>query len=232
MRHKIVAVSLFGVLTLAGLAIAQQQTAAEPPKAETAAACSACSNCASTTELTKAEIGKPAPNFALLDQHGKQHRLADYKGKVVAIVWTNPDCPFIVRHYREATLNRLASQFEGQEVALLLIDTTRRSQEEASAAAQKAAETYGHSLTVLNDLDGKVGRAFDARRTPQAYVIDQEGKLIFNGALDCDPRGQKAVAEREVYPVAAIQAALAGQTPAVQTTPPSAVYGCTVKYAQ
>lgn len=178
----------------------------------------------------KVEIGKPAPAFKLTDAEGKTHILADYKGKVVALVWTNPDCPFIQRHYREGTFKDLQKQFAGKDVVLLLVDTTWRTQDEAADAAKKAAQQYKHEFTVLGDLDGKVGRAYDAKHTPQAYVIDRKGNLVFAGAYDNDARGKMKPAERTVYPAEAIKAALDGKTPKVQTTPPREIYGCTVKY--
>lgn len=178
----------------------------------------------------KPEIGKPAPAFKLTDADGKAHSLADYKGKIVTIVWTNPDCPFIQRHYREGTFKDLQKQFADKDVVLLFIDTTWRTQAEANDAAKKAAEKYGHKFIVLADLDGNVGRAYDAKHTPQGYVIDRDGKLIFAGAFDNDARGRMKPADRTVYPADAIKAALAGKTPKVQTTPPKQIYGCSVKY--
>jgi peroxiredoxin len=183
------------------------------------------------TTPVKAEIGKPAPAFKLADAEGKTHSLADYKGKVVALVWTNPDCPFIQRHYREGTFTDLQKQFaKNKDVAVLFIDTTRRTQADADAATKKAAEQYKHKLTVLADLDGSVGHAYDAKHTPQAYVIDKKGNLVFAGAFDNDARGAMKPAERKVYPAEAIKAALDGKTPKIQTTPAKEIYGCSVKY--
>ncbi len=231
MKNRIASLGALLIVLAAGFAYAQ----AAPAPTEASAAKTGCTDCQCSAEKNgatpaKAEIGQPAPAFSLLDAEGRTHNLADYRGKVVAIVWTNPGCPYIVRHYKEGTFGALKERYQDQDVAVLLIDTSEREQAAAVAATRKAAETYQHKLVVLHDVEGTVGRAYNAQRTPQAYVIDKEGRLVFNGAFDDDPQGRKPAAEREVYAIQAIEAALAGQTPAMQTTPPRAIYGCAVKY--
>ena len=49
-----------------------------------------------------AEIGKPAPEFALKDLDGKEHKLSDLAGKIVVLEWTNPKCPYVVYHQTKA----------------------------------------------------------------------------------------------------------------------------------
>jgi hypothetical protein len=148
----------------------------------------------------------------------------------VALVWTNPDCPFIVRHYKENTFTNLRKHYDKEKVAILLVDSTSEAMKGGTERTKKMAEKYDLKLPVLHDTDGTVGRAYEAKRTPQVYVIDQEGKLVYNGALDNDPQGKMKAAERENYAMAAIDAALAGKTPEKQTG--TKVYGCSVKYAK
>ena len=51
-----------------------------------------------------AEVGKPAPEFALVDIQGRAHKLSDYKGKIVVIEWVNPECPIVVKHYNSQNM--------------------------------------------------------------------------------------------------------------------------------
>ena len=57
------------------------------------------------------------------------------------------------------------------------------------------------------------------------FVVNRDGELIYNGAVDDDPNGKKD--KRDVYVLSAIQAALSGSMPARRETKP---YGCGVKY--
>ncbi len=173
------------------------------------------------------KIGDPAPNFELQDQTGKTHTLADHKEKVVALIWTCPDCPFIARHYKEQSFDKLAEQYKEQGVAVLLVDSTSADVYNSAERTKAAAKEAGVKATVLLDPSGETGRAYGARHTPHVFVINKEGKLVYNGAFDDDPQGSKQAAERTNYASRAIDAALAGEMPKEPTTKP---YGCTVKY--
>ena len=50
------------------------------------------------------EVGSKAPDFTLTDSQGKTHTLSDYEGKIVVLEWTNPQCPFVVDHYKQGTM--------------------------------------------------------------------------------------------------------------------------------
>ena len=79
----------------------------------------------------------------------------------------------------------------------------------------------------LIDSKGELGRLFGAKSTPHVFVIDRQGKLVYHGAVDDDPNGQKQSAERQQYLENAIKAALNGQAPERSET---RSYGCSVKY--
>ena len=172
------------------------------------------------------QIGETAPDFTLPDAAGKQHTLSAYQGRVVVLEWTNPDCPYVVRHYQEKTMTTLANAFPDTKVVWLAINTTHYNNAENSA--QWTAE---HELPypTLLDPDGAVGRLYRARTTPHMFVVAADGTLIYNGAIDDDPRGQKSGEERLNYVRQAIEATLAGQSP---TTSQARPYGCSVKYAE
>ena len=50
--------------------------------------------------------GAPAPAFTLTDTTGKTVQLADYRGKYVVLEWTNPECPFVRKHYTSGNMSR------------------------------------------------------------------------------------------------------------------------------
>ena len=169
-----------------------------------------------------AEVGKPAPAFTLKDESGKEHSLAQYKGKVVVLEWTNPDCPFVQRHYAADTMQTTFKGLDASKVVWLSVDSTA-SHDAASAKAWKAKE--GQPFPVLLDSDGKVGKAFGARTTPHTFVIDEKGVLRYAGAIDDDPRGNNKAPTN--YVKTAVDAVLTGKPVPASTTQP---YGCSVKY--
>ena len=171
------------------------------------------------------EVGQPAPGFELPDAEGQPHRLADNRGRVVVLEWTNQTCPFVVRHYREGTMRQLRAAYPDSQVVWLAINSTHYNTPELTR--QWMAE-QGITYPTLLDADGAVGHLYEARTTPHMFVIDQAGILRYDGAIDDDPAGTKAVAARVPYVSESLDALLAGQTPPHTTMRP---YGCSVKYA-
>jgi peroxiredoxin len=169
-----------------------------------------------------ADVGNPAPDFTLKDESGVQHSLAQYRGKVVVLEWTNPECPFVQRHYADKTMQKTVASFGGQPVVWLVVDSTYFNTPEKSAAWKKQ---QGFAPPVLQDPSGTVGHAYGAKTTPDMYVIDAQGILRYSGAIDDDPRGRNPSAVN--YVRQAVDAVQNGRAVPVSTSTP---YGCTVKY--
>lgn len=189
------------------------------------------SGTASTTATASAEpsatavasIGAPAPAFSLTDQTGKRVSLADYSGKIVVLEWINPDCPFVQRHARLKTMDTLARKYENAGVVWLGINSTNY-MNDASNAKWIAANSLPYP--VLDDHTGEVGHAYGARTTPNMYVIDAKGRLVYEGAIDNDPGGEAGGSVN--YVDVALTELLAGKPVSTAQTKP---YGCSVKYA-
>lgn len=175
-----------------------------------------------TPTATGAEVGAPAPDFTLVDQAGQSHTLSSYRGKLVVLEWTNPTCPFVVRHSETGTMRTLDAEFADSDVVWLAIDSSR-TVVPADSEAFRAANHLAYP--VLQDPHGAVGRQYGARTTPHMFVIDREGNVRYSGAIDDDPRGQVETPTNHV--ARAVRALLQGQAPPVTQTEP---YGCSVKY--
>lgn len=178
-------------------------------------------------DASAATVGEKAPAFTLKDLQGNEHSLADYQGKVVVLEWINPNCPFSERHAKEETMTGLAD--DHSEVVWLAINSTNGEHKDFLTAAQHSAynRKYGIDYPVLYDTSGEVGHAYDAKTTPHMYIIDEEGTLIYEGAIDDDPLGRQKQAERTNYVSVGFDAHTAGQAVEPATTKP---YGCSVKY--
>ncbi len=177
--------------------------------------------------LAAGTVGESAPGFQLKGLDGKTHSLADHKGKTVVLEWINPECPYSDRHAREKTMTRLADK-HGQVVWLAINSTSPKHGNYLEPAEHLAwNKKNGIDYAVLYDPSGEVGKAYGAKTTPHMYIIDPQGKIAYNGAIDDDPSGRKGQAERTNYVDLGLSAEAAQRDPNPATTKP---YGCSVKY--
>ena len=175
--------------------------------------------------------GAPAPDFSVADASGKVVKLSDYRGKFVVLEWTNPECPFVRRHYESKNMQDLQKEWGAKDVVWLSVNSTNQSSGEYKSGAQMAswmASQGAAPKAVLIDARSDTGRAYAAKTTPQMFVIDPSGKVLYNGAIDdkrfasvADTKGAKN------YVRAALTEATAGKPVTVASTTP---YGCSVKY--
>jgi len=81
---------------------------------------------------------------------------------------------------------------------------------------------------LLLDAAGKAGQAYGAKNTPHMFVINPEGKIVYQGAIDSKPTANAAdIASSTNYVKAALDEAMSGKPVTNPTTKP---YGCSVKY--
>ena len=114
-------------------------------------------------------------------------KLSDYRGKYVVLEWTNPECPYVRRHYNSGNMPELQKEFGAKDVVWLTVNSTNQSSSEFKTPQQMAkwmGEKGAAPKATLIDKDSKVGKLYDARTTPHMYIIDPQGKLIYAGAID------------------------------------------------
>lgn len=179
----------------------------------------------------QAVVGQPAPAFSAPDASGKTHSLASYKGKWVVLEWVNPECPFVKKHYGSANMQKLQRAYRPKGVVWLTVNSSAPGKQghlEAATANAFVEEQAASPTALLLDPQGKVGRAYAAKTTPHMFVIDPEGRLVYNGAIDDRPSADPAdVAGARNYVATALEEGLAGKAVTTTSTQP---YGCTVKY--
>jgi len=181
--------------------------------------------------LAAVEVGKPAEGFSLTDTDGKSHSLADFKGKYVVLEWYNPDCPFVKKHYDSGNMQKLQKEYTGKDVVWLSINssaTGKQGHYSADEYKKIATDKNTAPTALLLDHDGKVGKAYDAKTTPEIYIVNPEGNLIYKGAIDSKSTSEQAdIASSENYVKSTLDAAMNGKPVAVSSTKS---YGCSVKY--
>ena len=176
-------------------------------------------------------VGDPAPDFTGTDSNGQTHKLSEYRGKYVVLEWTNNGCPYTRKHYTSGNMQNLQKEWTAKGVVwLTVLSSAPGAQGYMNASAENAYMQKVHATptAALLDPTGVVGHEFDAKTTPDMYVIAPEGKLIYAGAIDDHPTTDPSdIAHSKNYVSDALTQAMAGQQVAVTYTRP---YGCSVKY--
>lgn len=181
---------------------------------------------------TIAEVGSPAPNFALRDLAGNRYKLSDHRGKIVVLEWYNPECPFVVyAHGEDGPLHELGDRWTKEGVVWFAINSGAPGKQGAGVELNVAKQKeYGFAYPVLLDETGETGRKYQAKTTPHMYVIDAEGTLVYAGGLDNAGFGKVSDGgELKPYVEQVLDDLTAGRPASVQTSKP---YGCSVKYAK
>ena len=175
--------------------------------------------------------GAPAQDFSLTDANGHTQSLASYKGKYVVLEWFNPECPFVRKHYGTGNMQALQKEMTIKGVAWLSIDSSAPGKQghltpEQARVFQK--EENNAATAILLDPEGKVGRLYGAKTTPSMFVINPQGVLIYQGAIDNNPSPDPAVIPNSKnFVKAALDEAMNGR-PVTDMATKS--YGCSVKY--
>jgi peroxiredoxin len=184
------------------------------------------------TPVLAADVGQPAPDFALPDLDGKVHKLSDHKGKVVVLEWFNPGCPYVVNSHTKGSLVDTAARKTKAGVVWLAVNSGAPGKQGYGVEANRAAaKSWSIAHPILVDEAGEVGKAYGATNTPHMFVIRKDGKLAYKGAIDNSPDGEKGSPRGGMlveYVSAAIEDLTAGRP--VRTAETKA-YGCSVKYA-
>jgi peroxiredoxin len=178
-----------------------------------------------------AAAGQAAPDFTVTDTQGKPVHLADYRGKFVVLEWTNPECPFVQRHYETRNMPGLQKEFAARDVVWLSIDSSNRSSSDFQTAPQLDAWMLAHDAAqkrVLLDADSEVAKMYGAKTTPHMFVVNPEGRIVYAGAIDDKPGASaRDTPKARNYVRAALTTAMnGGAVNPANTTP----YGCSVKY--
>ena len=176
-------------------------------------------------------VGSAAPDFSLTDAKGKAHSLSQYKGKYVVLEWFNPECPFVKKHYGSGNMQKLQEEYTNKGVTWLTIDSSAPGTEgslSADAASKVMTGWKTQQTALLLDPEGKTGRAYGAKNTPNMVVINPEGKIVYEGAIDSKATPNPAdIPNSTNYVKAALDESLEGKPVTTSTTKP---YGCSVKY--
>lgn len=179
------------------------------------------------------ETGTSAPDFTLpgLNPKMKEVKLSDLKGKIIVLEWLNHGCPFVRKHYDSGNMQALQKKYVEKNVIWLSIISSAPGKQghvdEKGALKDKTANKSA-ATDILLDPEGKVGKLYGAKMTPHMYIIDKNGILVYQGAIDDRPdTDQNSIQGAKNYVATALDELMSGKKVSRDTTK---AYGCGVKY--
>ena len=178
------------------------------------------------------EVGKPAPDFTGTDINGRTVRLSDYKGKIVVIESYNSDCPYCHNQYATGATQDLQKELAAKGVVWLMVNSVNPNHPSHRSHADAQKEWAAQKINATDELDdssGAVGHLYDMKTTPDMYVINKDGTLAYEGAIDDKPDPEHDPKTARNYVREAVNDLLAGKPIDVTQTKS---YGCGVKYAE
>ena len=177
--------------------------------------------------------GEPAPDFTLkgLNPKSAEVSLSQFKGKIVVLEWLNHGCPFVRKHYDAGNMQALQKKHTSANVVWFSIVSSAEGKQgyvDAAGATEEKTKNKSAATDVLLDPSGKVGNLYEAKTTPHMYVIDKDGNLAYQGAIDDKADTEtESIAGSKNYVDQAITELQAKKKVSVASTK---AYGCGIKY--
>jgi len=179
-----------------------------------------------------AQVGKPAPQFDVLDSSMQKRRLSEFKGKTVVLEWTSPSCPFVRAQYQSGVMPELQRWAAAQGVVWLSILSTHPSRRDYLPPDKAEALNRSRGAApaaLLLDSEGAMGRAYGAVVTPHMFIVAANGNLAYAGAIsDKATMDAKEARASKNFVKAALEDLAAGRKIATPSTRP---FGCTIAYS-
>ena len=179
-----------------------------------------------------ARVGEPAPNFTATDSNGKAHTLSSYRGKFVVLEWHNQGCPYTKKHYDSGNMERLQKEWTQKGVVWFTVISSAPGTQGYVTAEQEndyMRRMNAAPTAALLDPTGDLGHLYGAKTTPHMFIINPDGVLIYDGAIDDKSTPDQAdIPSSTNYVSLALSEAMSGRP---VSTPTSRPYGCSVKYA-
>src|SRR5947207_10554627 len=170
------------------------------------------------------KVGEAAPDFQATDSNGQAHKLSNEHGKFVVLEWHNNGCPYTRKHYESGNMQRLQKEWTGKGVVwLTMISSASGEQGYVTADQENAYLDRMHAVPTAAILDpkGEIGHAYGARTTPHMFIINPQGQVIYNGAIDDKATSDASdINGAKNYVSEALQEAMGGHPVAVASTRP------------
>jgi len=181
----------------------------------------------SATPSTMLALGTALPPFRLPRLGGGEVSSSDFDGAPATLVaFICPHCPFMKHIRRE--LGRFSRDYAARGLAMVGINSNDEAAypDDGWEGMKAEAEAGGYAFAYLRDESQAVARAYHAACTPDLFLFDRSGRLVYRGQFDDSrPGNNKPVTGADLR--AAADAVLAGrEVPSEQ----KASIGCNIKW--
>ena len=182
-------------------------------------------------DLQYVDSGAPAPAFSVADATVAVRTLAEFAGQDVILEWTNFGCPYVRKHYDAGNMQALQRDAAARGIVWLQVITSPPGEQgylDGPGAIERVATDNATVTATLLDSEGVMGRAYGAINTPQMVMINGDGVIVYQGAIDDRPSARPETLEGATNYVRAAWTDIdAGRSVQIAQTQP---YGCGVKY--
>jgi len=172
------------------------------------------------------KIGQAAPTFSgLAGVDDKQHGLAEYeKAKLVVVVFTCNHCPVAIAYQDRLIALQKDYDSKGVQVVAINSNSPKVQPPDSFENMKKRAKEKEFNFPYLFDETQDVARQYGATCTPHVFVLNQDRKVVYTGAVDDNMKEDK-VKDHSLRN--ALDALLAGKKPPKEVTQQ---FGCSIKW--
>lgn len=172
-------------------------------------------------------IGSPLPkaDIKMKDVSGKEVSFKDAaKENGLLVMFSCNTCPYVIKN--QARTKEVCKYATGNKVGVVILNSNEgtRSGADSYEAMKNYASDQQYNAYYLVDKNSEMADAFGANRTPECFLFDKNGKLVYHGAIDDNPSDPDGVSRKHL--MLAIDEIKAGQAVTVKE---SRSVGCTIK---
>ena len=167
----------------------------------------------------------PSPQTKMKDISGTEVSLKDAQtSKGLLVMFSCNTCPYVIKNQSRTYEVCKYAQGNGIGVAILNSNEAKRSEDDSYEDMKAYAKEQGYNWYYLVDKNSSLADAFGANRTPECFLFDGNGKLVYHGAIDDNPSDASAVSRKHL--ITAIDEMNAGKEVSVKQTKS---VGCSIK---
>ncbi|MBP6589207.1 MAG: thioredoxin family protein [Chitinophagaceae bacterium] len=167
----------------------------------------------------------PKPDLKMKDVSGKEISLQEARtDKGLLVMFSCNTCPYVIKNQSRAYEVCKYALGSGLGVAVLNSNEAQRSADDSYDEMKAYAKDQGYGWYYMVDQNSSLADAFGANRTPECFLFDGSGKLVYHGAIDDNPNDAGAVSRKHLR--VAIDEVLGGKEVTIKQ---SRSVGCGIK---
>jgi thioredoxin-related protein len=180
-----------------------------------------------TGRYTELPIGSDLPkaDVKMKDISGKEVTLKEAKKENgLLVMFSCNTCPYVIKNQQRT--NEICQYAIDHKIGVVLVNSNeaQRSDDDSYDAMKSYAKEQGYKWYYAVDKNAELADAFGANRTPENFLFDKDGKLVYHGAIDDNPSDPSNVTRRHLHE--AIDELTNGKDISVKT---SRSVGCSIK---